>query len=91
MAQDPRYSTSMTVDVHPDTPKKNLRAFDLVEADYETELAWHRIQRINDQIDEIKGRISTEQLPANYVEKLKQRIAELEASRVPIALGREYE
>jgi hypothetical protein len=29
MAQDPRYSTSMTVDVHPDTPKKNLQAFKL--------------------------------------------------------------
>lgn len=29
MAKDPRYSTSMTVDVHPDTPQKNLRAFKL--------------------------------------------------------------
>lgn len=29
MAKDPRYSTSMTVDVHPDTPQKNLRAFRL--------------------------------------------------------------
>jgi hypothetical protein len=29
MARDPRYSTSMTVDVHPDTPQKNLRAFRL--------------------------------------------------------------
>ena len=29
MARDPRYSTSMTVDVHPDTPQKNLRAFKL--------------------------------------------------------------
>jgi len=29
MVRDPRYSTSMTVDVHPDTPQKNLRAFRL--------------------------------------------------------------
>ena len=30
MAKDPRYSTSMTVDVHPDTPRKNARAFKLI-------------------------------------------------------------
>lgn len=29
MARDPRYSTSMTADVHPDTPQKNLKAFKL--------------------------------------------------------------
>ena len=29
MARDPRYSTSMTADVHSDTPQKNLRAFRL--------------------------------------------------------------
>jgi hypothetical protein len=29
MARDPRYSTSMTVDVKPNTPQKNLRAFKL--------------------------------------------------------------
>jgi hypothetical protein len=29
MASDPRYSTSMTVDVKPDTPQKNLKAFKL--------------------------------------------------------------
>lgn len=29
MARDPRYSTSMTIDVHPDTPQKNLKAFRL--------------------------------------------------------------
>jgi len=29
MAQDPRYSTSMTQDVHPDTPQKNARALKL--------------------------------------------------------------
>ena len=29
MASDPRYSTSMTVDVNPNTPKKNLQAFKL--------------------------------------------------------------
>jgi pyrimidine deaminase RibD-like protein/nicotinamide mononucleotide adenylyltransferase len=31
MARDPRYSTSMTVDVHPDTPKKQLKALRLAE------------------------------------------------------------
>lgn len=30
MAQDPRYSTSMTVDIRPNTPKKNLQAFNLI-------------------------------------------------------------
>jgi hypothetical protein len=30
MAQDPRYSTSMTVDVNPNTPQKNLQALKLV-------------------------------------------------------------
>jgi hypothetical protein len=30
MARDPRYSTSMTVDIHPDTPQKNLKALGLV-------------------------------------------------------------
>jgi hypothetical protein len=29
MARDPRYSTSMTVDVRPSTPQKNLKAFKL--------------------------------------------------------------
>jgi hypothetical protein len=29
MARDPRYSTSMTADVRPDTPNKNLKAFRL--------------------------------------------------------------
>jgi hypothetical protein len=29
MARDPRYSTSMTADVRPDTPQKNLKAFKL--------------------------------------------------------------
>ena len=29
MARDPRYSTSMTVDVKPNTPQKNLKAFKL--------------------------------------------------------------
>jgi hypothetical protein len=30
MVQDPRYSTSMTVDVNPNTPQKNLQALKLV-------------------------------------------------------------
>jgi cytidyltransferase-like protein len=34
MARDPRYSTSMTVDVRPDTLKKMMRAFHLIESLY---------------------------------------------------------
>ena len=30
MAKDPRYSTSLTVDIRPDTPKKNAQALKLV-------------------------------------------------------------
>ena len=28
-AKDPRWSNALTVDVHPDTPNKNLKAFNL--------------------------------------------------------------
>jgi hypothetical protein len=94
-ARDPRYSTSMTVDVGPGTPGKNLRAFNLAEED----IAWARnrlsesevdnlilthIKYINQDIDAIKQRISTEKLPADYVEKLKQKIADLEQQRVKL-------
>lgn len=94
MARDPRYSTSMTVDVKPDTPAKNLRAFKLAEQDREPyqlaidRLAQREIDHLNYLIDEIKHRISTERLPAQYVEALKQRIEKLKAERVDITLGR---
>jgi len=94
-ARDPRYSTSMTVDVGPGTPGKNLRAFNLAEED----IAWARnrlsesevdnlilthIKYINQDIDSIKERIATEKLPADYVAKLKQKIADLEAERAKL-------
>jgi hypothetical protein len=94
-ARDPRYSTSMTVDVGPGTPGKNLRAFNLAEED----IAWAQnrlsesevdnlilthIKYINQDIDAIKQRISIEKLPADYVEKLKQKIADLEQQRVKL-------
>lgn len=93
MAQDPRYSTSMTVDVHPNSLKKNLQAFNLAETEVdtnpaETERNWRRIQQLNSILDEIKTRLATEKLSAHYREELKKRIAQIEKERVAIALGR---
>ena len=94
MAKDPRYSTSMTVDVNPSTPSKNLRAFKLAEQDREPyqqaidRLSQQQIGQLNDLIDEITHRITTEKLPPQYVEALKQRIEKLKAERANIALGR---
>ena len=97
-ARDPRYSTSLTRDVRPGAVKKSLRAFNLAEED----IAWARnrlsesevdnlilthIKYINQDIDAIKQRISTEKLPADYVEKLKQKIADLEAERAKLAFN----
>lgn len=94
-ARDPRYSTSMTADVGPGTPGKNLRAFNLAEED----IAWARnrlsesefenmilahIKYIGQDIDAIKERIATEKLPSDYVAKLKQKIADLEAERAKL-------
>jgi len=42
------------------------------------------IKYINQDIDAIKQRIATEKLPADYVEKLKQKIADLEQQRVKL-------
>lgn len=94
MARDPRYSTSMTVDVNPNTPGKNLRAFKLAEQDREPyqqaidRLSQQQIGQLNDLIDEITHRITTERLPAQYVQALKQRMEKLKAERAQIALGR---
>jgi hypothetical protein len=97
-ARDPRYSTSLTQDVRPGAVKKSLRAFNLAEED----IAWAQnrlsesevdnlilthIKYINQDIDAIKQRISTEKLPADYVEKLKQKIAGLEAERAKLAFN----
>jgi len=93
-ARDPRYSTSLTKDVRPGQIGKNLRAFNLAENDREPyqqaidRLSQQQIGQLNDLIDEITHRITTERLPAHYVEALKQRIEKLKAERANIALGR---
>lgn len=91
-ARDPRYSTSLTKDVRPGAIKKSLRAFNLAEED----IAWAQsrlsesevdnlilthIKYINQDIDAIKERIATEKLPSDYVQKLKQKIVDLEQQR----------
>jgi hypothetical protein len=94
-ARDPRYSMSLTRDVRPGQIGKNLRAFDLAE-DLEwirtrlgesavDKLAAQHIEYISQDIAKIKERIATEDLPANYVEALKQKIAELEQERNQLA------
>ena len=42
-AKDPRYSHSLTVDVRPDTPKKNQKALGLTEATAQEKAAWLKI------------------------------------------------
>lgn len=97
--KDPRYVMATTGDqnaVTGKTPMKNLKAFNLAEED----LAWVRnrlgegavdalaarhIEYIGQDIAELKNRITTEKLPANYVEALKQKIAKLEAERSKLA------
>lgn len=94
-ARDPRYSTSLTQDVRPGQIAKSLKAFNLAEED----IAWARsrlsesnveklilrhIEFINQDIDAIKERIATEKLPSEYVQKLKQKIADLEQQRVKL-------
>jgi hypothetical protein len=96
-AQDPRYSMSLTRDVRPGQINKSLRAFDLAE-DLEwvrtrlgesavAALAARHIEYIGQDIAAIKQRIATEKLPAHYVEKLKEKIAELEQERAQLAFN----
>ena len=80
MAKDPRYSMSMSCDVDPSTPDKNLRAFSLKEGAVD-ELEARRIEDLNRLMDEIKERITTEKLPAKYVQALKDRMLKLKAER----------
>jgi cytidyltransferase-like protein len=80
MARDPRYSMSMSCDVDPSTPDKNLRAFSLKEGAVD-ELEARRIEDLNRLMDEIKERITTEKLPAKYVQALKDRMLKLKAER----------
>lgn len=90
MAKDPRYSTSMTVDVHPDTPKKNMKAMGLIETDREPHqqvidrLEQRLVDNIRDKIDEIKNRVAKEKITSEHkasllkqVEKLRNDIREI--------------
>jgi hypothetical protein len=51
-------------------------------------LSQQQIEQLNSLIDEITHRITTEKLPPQYVQALKQRLDKLKAERVNIALGR---
>jgi cytidyltransferase-like protein len=84
-ARDPRYSHSLTVDVRPGTPAKNLKAFHLETREpYQLaidRLESRRIEDLNNLMDEILQRFRSEKLPAIYKEKLKQRFDQLKAER----------
>jgi hypothetical protein len=92
-ARDPRYSNSLTQDVRPGQINKSLRAFKLAETEREPyqqaidRLTQHEIEHLNSLIDEIMHRISTEKLPANYVQALKQRIEKLKAERAKLVFN----
>jgi Cytidylyltransferase-like len=97
-AKDPRYSMSLTKDVRPGQINKSLKAFSLKEEDLAwvkdrlgesavDELAARHIEYINQDILAIKERIATEKLPQQYIEKLKQKIASLEAERSTLAFN----
>ena len=97
--KDPRYVMATTGDqndVTGKTPMKNLRAFNLAEEDLAwvkerlgegavNDLATRHVEYINQDILAIKQRIATEKLPPQYIEKLKQKIAQLEQERVRLA------
>ena len=51
-------------------------------------LAQHEIEHLNSLIDEIMHRITTEKLPPQYIQALKQKIEKLKAERASIAMGR---
>lgn len=96
-SKDPRYVMATMGDqndVTGETPKKNLRAFKLAENEREPyqqaidRLSQSRMDQLNSLIDEIMHRITTEKLPAHYVDALKQRLEKLKAERVNVALGR---
>ena len=91
-ANDKRYSNSLTKDVRPGQVNKNLKAFNLAEQEpYQQniqKLTLHWIERINDEIDEIKERLHSEKLSVEHVQSLKKRIKKLEADRVNVALGK---
>lgn len=87
---DPRYMTAtMGLDnkVTGKTPMKNLKAFDLAEQSAVDRLTQHEIDHLNSLIDEIRQRITTEKLPPQYVEALKQRIEKLKADRAKLAFN----
>jgi hypothetical protein len=80
---------SLTKDVRPGQIKKSLRAFDLAETELSAvdRLTMREIEHLGNLIDEIKQRITTEQLPAEYKAKLKQRIEQLKAERAKLAFN----
>lgn len=86
-ANDPRYSMSLTKDVRPGQINKSLKAFNLKEQGAVDRLTVHEIEHLNSLIDEIKQRITTEKLPPQYVEALKQRIEKLKAERAKLAFN----
>ena len=97
--KDPRYVMATTGDqndVTGKTPMENLRAFNLAEEDLAwvkerlgegavNDLATRHVEYINQDILAIKQRIATEKLPPQYIEKLKQKIAQLEQERARLA------
>ena len=87
-ANDPRYSMSLTKDVRPGQINKSLKAFNLKEQGAVDRLAQHEIDHLNKLIDEVMHRITTEKLPPQYVQALKQKIEKLKAERANIAMGR---
>jgi hypothetical protein len=86
-ARDPRYSNSLTKDVRPGQINKSLKAFNLKEQSAVDRLTQHEIEHLSSLIDEIKQRITTEKLPARYVDALKQRIEKLKAERAKLAFN----
>jgi predicted nucleic acid-binding Zn-ribbon protein len=88
--KDPRYMTATMGDqndVTAETPNRNLRAFGLAEQSAVDRLTQHEIDHLNSLIDEISHRITTEKLPARYVDALKQRIEKLKAERAKLAFN----
>lgn len=88
-ANDPRYSMSLTKDVRPGQVNKSLKAFNLAEQSAVDRLTIREIEHLGMLIDEIKQRLQTEKLPAQYVQALKQRIDQLRAERAKLAFNPE--
>ena len=57
-----------------------MNLFDIFEGAID-DLEARRIEDLNALMDEIKHRITTEQLPAKYVQALKDRLLKIKAER----------